>query len=280
MHAGNFTRWPSILAIFWAAAILLAACSPATPTPAETPVDALQTQAAQTVIAQVTAEGLLTPSATATAEPTATLTAIPSDTPSPTSTVTASPTQQMTPIAFETIIDDDFSNQTSWATQTGDDFGFGYLDNGYTIYINLLNAAIWSIRGPTDLGDLRVETTAQRYTGPVDGYYGVLCRHVDEDNYYAFVISDNGSYGIAKMSNGEFTFITETQDTRNVIRPNETNQIAAECIGSRLTLIVNEVEMLSINDTTHQVGSAGLVAKTQLSPGFQAFYVSFRLAVP
>ncbi len=280
MHSGNRLHRQTSLATMLAAIVFLTACSSTTTTPGVTPVEILQTQAAQTVIAEVTAQGLLTPSPTATSVPTATNTATPTEIPTETATNTPSATIQPTTTTFITLIDDNFSNQTAWATQTGDDFGFGYLDDGYTIYINLLNAAIWSIRGPTDLGDVRVETTARRFSGPVDGYYGVICRHLDEDNYYAFMISDTGGFGIASMVNGEFTFITETQDTRNIIRPNETNRVSAECVGSRLTLFVNDVEMLSINDTTHQNGSAGLVAKTRLSPGFQALYSTFRLATP
>ena len=187
----------------------------------------------------------------------------------------ASPTPILT-----IILEDDFSSQTGWATQNEADFGFDYLDDGYTIYVKLLNAAIWSIRGPESLSDVRVETDARRYSGAVDGYYGVVCRHSDGDNYYALMISDDLSYGIANMVDGKFEFITELKDERNIIKPNDINRIAGECIGSRISLYVNGEELLSLNDTTHQTGSAGLVAKTRFTPDFQAFYEYFSLAIP
>lgn len=267
------------LPILMALVVLLAACSPAVPTPAVTPVDALQTQAAETVIAQVTLDALLTPSATSTPDPTSTMTPTPAaDTATP--TATTSPTPLISPtVEFNLVFEDRFTSQT-WAVQTGEDFGFGYLDEGYTIYINLVNAAIWSLRGSGTLSDVRVETDARRYDGPVDGYYGVVCRHSDEDNYYAMMISDAGTYGIARMEDGSLEFIYESTDEFDIIQPGEINRITGECVGSRISLFVNGTEMVSLEDDTHQSGSNGLVAKTRLAPNFQALYTYFAISTP
>lgn len=259
--------------------LVLAGCSPSTPTPELTPVEILQTQAAETVIAGVTSEAQFTPSPSATIEATSTFTPTLEPSASPTATATATIFLTPTPI-FNIIFQDNFSSQSGWAEETNDDFGFGYLENGYTIYVNLLNAAIWSIRGPEVLSDVRVQTEASRYEGPIDGYYGVVCRHLDGENYYAMLISDNGSYGIARMLNGEFEFIVESNDEFNVIKPGETNQITGECVGERISLFVNGEEMLSLRDGTLQSGSAGIIAKTRLSPGFQALYDIFVIATP
>lgn len=265
--------------IIFLVSLVVTACSSSTPTPAETPVEVLQTQAAETVLAGVTNEAQLTPSPSATIEATSTFTPTPEPTASPTTTPTA--TIFFTPTAvFNIILEDNFSNQSGWAEETNDDFGFGYLDDGYTIYVNLLNAAIWSIRGPETLSDVRVQIEASRYEGPNDGYYGVVCRHLDGDNYYAMLISDAGSYGIARMLNGEFEFIVEGTDEFSIIKPGETNQITGECIGERISLFVNDEEMLSLRDGTLQAGSAGIIAKTRLSPGFQALYNLFVIATP
>lgn len=274
-HISRQAPLPLIMALV----VLLAACSPAVPTPAVTPVDALQTQAAETVIAQVTLDALLTPSATSTPDPTSTMTPTPAaDTATPTATI--SPTPLISPtVEFSLVFEDRFTSQT-WAVQTGEDFGFGYLDEGYTIYVNLVNAAIWSLRGSGTLSDVRVETDARRYDGPVDGYYGVVCRHSDEDNYYAMMISDAGTYGIARMEDGSLEFIYESTDEFDIIQPGEINRITGECVGSRISLFVNGTEMVSLEDDTHQSGSNGLVAKTRLAPNFQALYTYFAISTP
>jgi hypothetical protein len=261
----------SLLSIF----VLLAACTPIPPTPAITPVDALQTQAAGTVIAQVTLDALLTPSPAPSLTPTFTETL----TLEPTSTVTQTATIAPTPTnAYEVFLDDDFSNQQGWAEQFGDDFGFGYTRDGYRIYVNLLNAAIWSIRGPEMLTDVRVETEARRSEGPADGYFGVLCRLSDEDNYYALLISETGNYGIGRMHNGVFEFLSEGSGATEIIQAGEYNQITGTCEGEKLSLAVNGETLLEVTDSVHRSGSSGLVAKTRLAEGFEALFRRFVLA--
>lgn len=267
-----------MLIIAWAA-LIIAGCAPPTPKPAITPVEVLQTQAAGTVIAQVTMDALLTPSATALATGTSTATTEP--TPTATATALATATVSVTPTKeLEIILQDDFSTRRGWATQNQDDFGFGYLDEEYTIYVRILNATIWSIRGPETLTDARIETLARRYSGATDGYYGVVCRHQDEDNYYALLISDSGMYGIARMLEGEFEFLSETRDDQQIIKAGEANQISGDCLGNTLTLTVNGTEMLALQDSSLQSGSAGLAAKTNFSPDFQAVFQSFLIAAP
>jgi hypothetical protein len=280
MNPQNKPTRLSLAALIAALLIILAACSPVAPTPAETPVEVLQTQAASTVIAEVTQDALLTPSPTPTPAP--------SNTPTPppaadtqTATPSATPTQTVAPtVEFDLVFEDRFAGSQSWAVQSGEDFGFGYVNDGYRIYVNLVNAAIWSLRGSGTLSDVRVETEARRLDGPIDGYYGVVCRHTDEDNYYALMISDDLSYGIASMANGDFEFLFENRDTFDVIQPGQENRIRAECVGNRISLFVNGTEMVSLQDNTHQSGSTGLVAKTRLAPEFQALYTYFAISTP
>ena len=261
-------------------ALVTAGCSPAAPLPQETPVSALQTQAAQTVIAGFTQNAPL-PTATRQSSP------LPSETPAFSPTIEESPTPSPSPTSsvpplpeFDLLLDDDFSGGQGWAEDDSDNFGFGYEDEGYSIYVNLVGAAIWSIRGPQGLTDMRVVTEASRLDGPSDGYYGVICRHQDEDNYYAMVISSGGQYGIARMADGKFTFLVEATDDRNVINRNGNNQIIGECVDERLSLYVNNQEMFSIADNTHPSGSAGIVAGTRLSSGFSALFEYFAILTP
>lgn len=67
-------------------------------------------------------------------------------------------------------------------------------------------ANIWSVRNTT-YTDVILEVDAARSAGPEDGYYGLVCRQVDQDNYYGLVISSNGFYGIGKMEAGTFGFL-------------------------------------------------------------------------
>jgi hypothetical protein len=282
MYKNRHTRPRELSLCFICLMLLLGACSPALPTPAQTSVEELQTQAAMTVIALVTQEAIQNPSATPTITPESSNTPPPTETIQPSETPTPSHTPEplITQPSFTVILQDNFNEQGAWAEQNSENFGFGYLEDGYGIYVNILNAAIWSIRGPEQITNARIEADARRYSGPVNGYYGVICRHSDADNYYALMVSDDLSFGIARMENGKFVFLAESQDTQNIIKPGETNRISAECVNEQITLFVNGQTMMSVNDSTHQSGAAGLVAKTRLNGEFQAIFKSFSIATP
>jgi hypothetical protein len=161
----------------------------------------------------------------------------------------------------------------------GDNFGFLYTDDGYKIYVNLLKAAIWSIRD-IEHYDIRLQADAVQLAGSDDGYYGVTCRHQDEDNYYAFVISNNTQYGIARMQNGIFEFIIEGYAPSGVINSEAENQITADCIDSSLILYANNVKLAEITDDSLASGVYGLIAGTRLQEGYEAEFHRITVSVP
>jgi len=197
--------------------------------------------------------------------------------PSPTMTLTNSPTVK---VEQEPIWEDDFSNQTLWYTDDGEDFGFKYQDEGYIIYNDLLNAAIWSI-GYEGLNNIRIEIDMSRLEGPDDGYYGVFCRHTNEGkNYYGLVIGDDGFYGIMKMVEGEIEFIESGIDDKQIINrgKGEINNIQGICSGSKLSLIVNDSVILEVNDDTYTIGASGLLAANKLSGvGIEVLFDNFAI---
>jgi hypothetical protein len=244
---------------------------------------ALVTQAAQTVEAKLTSEApeiTLEPSQPPSpAAPTATLSPTTPPTVPPTITPTSSPIPTPTE-ALVLLFSDDFSTTAGWAEQEGDDFGFGFFEGGYRIYVNLKNANIWSIR-EKEYSDTVLEVQASRMSGPENGYYGLVCRHVDGDNYYALVIGSDGFYGIGKMDNGEFEFLKEGKDTSGVIQGNNAvNKLRADCRGETLRLSVNDKPLIEVQDDDIPSGSVGLMAGTRGQEGLQAWFDNFAIYQP
>lgn len=262
--------------------LVLGACAPQ-PTQVPTQdVSPLLTQGALTVIAELTSnappiEPTHTPeppTPTHTPEPTATQTQEP--TPTDTPTLTPEPTSE-----FRVLVQDDFSAGTGWYIQEDDNFGFLYRNNGYAIYVKIFNAWIWSLRGPDNLADVRIEVEVARNAGASNGYYGVMCRQVDEHNYYALVVSEDGSFGIGKMEDREFEFLAQGVDGDGVIKTNgEQNRITGDCLGDRLTLKVNGVQLLQVDDDDFTRGGNGIITATRMTPDFEALFTYFRLSTP
>jgi len=195
--------------------------------------------------------------------------------PSPTITYTSSPTVKAEP---DPIWEDDFSNQTQWYTDDGEDYGFKYQDDGYLIYNDLLNAAIWSI-GYVGLDNIRIDIETTRLDGPDDGYYGVFCRHSNEGmNYYGLVIGDDGFYGIMKMVDGEREFLESGFDENQRINrgKGKVNNVQGICSGNKFSLIANGNLLLEVSDDTFSTGATGLLAANKLSGvGLEVLFDNF-----
>jgi len=269
-------------------ALLFSSCQgQETPAPVD---EAAYTQVAETVYAELTKNAplatpsLLTPQATYTPAPPAiaatSTVPLPSLTPLPTATpqLTSTPSQP-TPTP-KLVFRDNFKYETGWAEQGGNDYGFGFYQGGYRIYVNILNAAIWSVRELT-LDDVMVDVDASQLAGPLDGYYGAVCRFQNGSNYYALVISADNSFGIAKMKAGKFEFLKQGLAQPGVIQVGSVaNQIHAECVGSTLTLYANGQKLIEVQDSDFPTGSTGMVAGTRMKPGMVAFFDNIAVYQP
>jgi hypothetical protein len=277
-----------LLAFVMMIALMLSSCqNQPEPAPGD---EAAYTQVAETVYAELTRSAplaTLLPSSpetgvTPTPSPIAATNTAPVPTPSTPPTIAPSPTPTTSqPTAQPKLVyQDKFKYETGWAQQSGDNYGFDFYQGGYRIYVNILNAAIWSIRELT-LGDVLVEIDASQLAGPSDGYYGAVCRFQNGSNYYALVISSNNSFGIAKMKAGKFEFLQQGTAQAGVIQPvNVVNHIHAECVGSSLTLYANGQKLLEVQDSDFSTGSTGMVAGTRMKPGMVAFFNSIAVYQP
>jgi hypothetical protein len=260
--------------------MLLVACNlPGVAKEGSQSAELLYTQAAQTIVAQLTSQVAPLQTGVSTPVPADTLAApVPSvgatmpiptqPTSTPTPTATPQPSATLTPSPTPVLIfQDDFSKDRNWFLEKNKDFGFEYADGGYRVYVNMLNAPVWSVRGK-DLADVRLEVDATHTGGVSDGYFGLVCRHQDENNYYSLVISSDGSYGFMKMKDGKHDFVKEGEDQANVIqRGGGTNHIRADCIGNTLTLYANGQKLLEVQDDDFASGDVGLLAGTRLTKG-------------
>jgi hypothetical protein len=246
----------------------------------------IYTQAAETLSAQLTA---LATSPLAAPVETSQMQGLPTrEQPGPTtdSTPTLSPTPTLTPTPSQTpsqpaelVFEDDFSDENNWYTEQNNRFSLELTDGGYKISINIKNAPIWSIREQA-FDDVIVEVDTTRLSGAKSGYSGLVCRHQDGDNYYALVIFPDGTYGIAKMQDGEFEFIQEGSDQSGVIKSGSANRVRAECIGETLSLYANGQLLLQVQDDDFPSGSVGLLAGTRKEVPFEAFFDNFAIYQP
>ena len=269
--------------------LALSGCNLLGTSPAPTPIpDAAYTAAAQTIIAQLTQIAPPeTPTPPPTLVPSQTNTLLPTDTQTTTPTNTLTPTEPAIPTLTSTptnipeiLFEDDFSYDTGWYTDKGEDFSFEYAKGGYRISVDILNAPIWSIR-ERNYTDVRVEVDAAQISGAQDGYYGLVCRHTDSDNYYALGIGSDGAFGIAKSQNGEFVILRTGTAVPGVIKSGEAaNRVRADCVGETISLYANDQKLVEIQDNDFESGYIGVIAGTRLSGGVVVLFDNFAIYEP
>ena len=161
------------------------------------------------------------------------------------------------------VLEDTFvNNNLGWDVYNGQEGITGIENDAYKIQIKSSFAEIWAnpksdIPIPTNV---IVEAQALN-AGSKDNYFGLICRYLDAKNFYFFVISSDGYFGIGKVKDGHHSLIN-----RSEMPPSEDfdggaiNNLRAECSGSRLALYVNGTLLDLQNDADLPQGSVGVIA--------------------
>lgn len=177
---------------------------------------------------------------------------------------------------------DDFSQQTGgWRTHEDRLSYIGYTQDGFRLWVDLPNYQVWSVPG-LNFKDTHTYTRASQLAGPNDNLLGLLCRYQDEGNYYAFVISSDGYYGIIKKQAGVQSLLGLNQMgfDEAIQRGGADNEILAICQGDQLALFVNGINLLQVNDVTFTYGDVGLIAGNRAQPGVDVLFDYFIVMKP
>jgi hypothetical protein len=279
--------------------LVLTACLGNNPAPATPmPSDVAFTQAAKTIVAELTRNAPTPTPTSAKPSPTPTLETLPStSTPLPTSTpaptfppppvlpppATATPTPvTQSPEFYQLAFSDDFQKGYSgWYKQDSETLKFGFSYGGYSMENKTENAWKVSARVNQDMQfvDMRVEVTGYRMKGTLYGFYGVVCRFADLSHYYFLGVGSDGWYGIGKMKFSIPYMLVEGKNTRAVHTGNAPNHIVADCKEDLLSLTVNDVLVAVVQDLDFSAGSVGLIVGTREIPGYKVLFDDFKVYI-
>ena len=181
------------------------------------------------------------------------------------------------------LFEDDFSSETGgWQDIYRDETGISDYDaGGFRIQVQEPNFDYWANPG-LDFADVRIEVEAARIGGPEDNAFGLICRYVDAENFYFFLIASDGYYAIGKYTGGEFHLIGSDLmvPTNAVLGEEAVNRLGAECMGETLRLFVNGEQLAEVTDTDHANGDVGLIAGTFDEPGTDILFDHFGVLGP
>jgi hypothetical protein len=233
----------------------------ATPTPSPTPVPPTETTRAtatddETLLAEETAPAT---------EATLTATATASDPPTATAQPTAKPTS--TAIAGSAMIfADDFSNDDGgWEVGNAGDVTRAIEDGQLRFFVNT-DYALWASR-PEDLdpqGDMIFSADVEVLEGEGDFSYGLIFRQVDFDNYYYFLLNNQGEILALKQLDGVGSFLVQpTRIDEEIMLPGKSEmRLTVIAIGPEFTFFVDGQQVAQARDAAVGSGTLGVAVQT------------------
>jgi hypothetical protein len=179
---------------------------------------------------------------------------------------------------------DDFSAPSDWIVMEGDWGKVGYEQDGYSIALNVPDKIFVSKPNLAFVGDVSLSVEAKEVEGDGGGYYGVICRFQDMQNFYMLRVTSDGFYSIAKYVDDQFTFFGDENwlyDENAILRDDQVNTVRADCVGSTLSLYVNDQLLMQVTDSDLALGGYGVVVGSL--PGVEnakAWFDNFTAVVP
>lgn len=182
----------------------------------------------------------------------------------------------------EILFQDDFSNVESGWIRVLDIKGFmDYYSSGFRIWVNSPGYNYWSTPG-LQLNDVIINVDAARIGGPEENRYGVICRYKDVNNYYFFVISSDGYFGIGKVYNGLTSLFGQEMMIYNasILSGLSPNHLQAECNKDTLTFYINGQPAGMAIDGDLTSGDVGILAGAFVTPGVDILFDNFIVTKP
>lgn len=188
---------------------------------------------------------------------------------------------QPSPPSGSVLYQDDFSrNSSGWDRMLTDEGVMDYDAGGYRILVNSLQTNFWTTPRQ-NFTDVRIEVDNGKLAGPDENRIGLVCRFNGSD-YYFFIISSDGFYGMGIFSGGKATLLgqSEMQSSGKIFKGLAVNHLRADCVGNTLTFYVNGFQIAQAQDATLASGDIGILAGTFADPGVDIVFDNFVVLQP
>jgi len=182
------------------------------------------------------------------------------------------------------IFTDDFSNSSSgWPIDSFPEGSTGYYNGQYRITVLETDYAVWSSSGAGDYSAVAVEVDAVKLGGPDENEFGILCRFLDNNNFYAATIASDGYFFVwRRINGGDWELVgMESGDYSDAIRTGtQSNRIRLECVDSAISLYANGALLIQVFDSSLTTGDVGLYAGSFDVGGVDVLFDNFVVSQP
>ena len=179
------------------------------------------------------------------------------------------------------LFQDDFASATTgWDRFKAGEGIMDYDGGGYRILVNALQVNFWATPRKV-FSDVSIEVDAGKLAGPDENRIGIICRYTGQE-YYFFIISSDGYYGIGIFTNGQTALLgqSQMQYSPNIKTGLTVNHLRADCNSDTLSFYANGSTLGEVHDPTLQEGDIGLLAGTFSQPGVDVLFDNFAVVKP
>ena len=170
-------------------------------------------------------------------------------------------------------------NTTGWDRVANDHGIMDYDSGGYRFLVKQADYNLWSTP-EKNFKDVRVEADVFRLNGADENRTGLMCRYQNGD-YYFFIISNDGYYGVGKYIGGQILLLGQpSMQPSEFIEKEAVNHLRADCIGDTLTFYVNFNQVASVKDTDFANGDVGMLAGSFTEPDVDVLFDHFVVLQP
>ncbi|MGB0388943.1 MAG: S8 family serine peptidase, partial [Ardenticatenaceae bacterium] len=163
-----------------------------------------------------------------------------------------------TPPVAALTFSDDFSDPNSGLPPQAADEGWrsGYENGKYVMTAEFFPLGTsWELYEGLDLGDFTLNVEAQHVDG--SGFYGIVFRVRDNQNYYIFQLTDSGEATLRRVVNGSSQSISGLQDA--TVYNDQPNQITIDARGRQISVSINGEAFHTVDNDRIGHGTIGFI---------------------
>ncbi len=154
------------------------------------------------------------------------------------------------------LLDETFDQIGMWRTSSDPEYGAELVDGAYRLYLNTPNWMVWAESGKVSTADFIMDVDTSLVNGSAVNNQGLICRYVDDVNFYQLSVGNDGWAEILKVVQGVQTslyggFVDSDVDPAK-------NHLQGFCVGDQLKLYVNGNLAAEAQDSDLSFGDVGL----------------------
>ncbi len=167
---------------------------------------------------------------------------------------------------------DDFSDPLSgWEVSQEMGGSAGYVDGAYRITLSVPNNAYWSA-APGRVREFAFSVRAYQAVGDERNPYGLIFGYQDNDNFYAFLVTAQGSYTILHKAAGAFRQLQPWTPSNALKQGHLPNLLRVEVQGEEARVLANGQVLTAAQVPGFTKGQVGLVAGTYDQPPTAVYF--------